>query len=93
MKSKLTTLKNKTAYVVDCLNDIEEFIKELELDEALNTTKERLEKFDPTKMAGSTVNELDGYEDIECKPYRITITVAVVINILTIMFFVYLHYA
>ncbi len=70
-KNKFEKIKNRTAYIRDLVIELENTIKEAELAETINTTKEgRKTLNDVPFMAGSTVNDLEGYDEtIECKTH------------------------
>jgi len=65
-KNKFTEIRNRTAYIHDLLVQLEEVIKEAEIGETINTTKRGVETFEKTPyLAGSIVNELADYEEVE----------------------------
>lgn len=90
MKSKITEIKNRVAHIQDLLVDLSEVIKEVEVDDVINTSKAQQKRFeDGVFLAGSTVNELEDYEEeVECKSYCVhkAIGVAAVILLAVYIF-------
>ena len=87
-KKKLAEIKNRTAYIHDLVVELENVIKEVELAETINTAKEgRKTLNDAPFMAGSTVNELDDYDEMtECKNHCFAKYLAGAIVVLTIVY-------
>jgi len=88
MKNKFAEIKNRTAYIRDLLVELEEVIKEAELAETINTAKEGRKTLNGAPfMAGSAVNELDGYDEMtECKNHCLAKYFVGVIVVLTIVY-------
>lgn len=65
-KNKFTEIRNRAAYIHDLLGELEEVIKEAELDADINTKRIVDEG---NRMVDATVNDLEGYDldDEKCK--------------------------
>lgn len=87
-KKKLAEIKNRTAYIHDLVVELENVIKEVEVAETINTAKEgRKTLNDAPFMAGSVVNELEGYDETtECTDHCLAKYVAGAIVVLTIIY-------
>lgn len=70
-KNKFTEIRNRAAYIHDLLGELEEVIKEAELDADINTKRIVDEE---NRMVDATVNDLEGYDldDERCKSDCIT---------------------
>jgi hypothetical protein len=83
MKHKITEIKNRAAYIEDCLVQLRGVIEELEaeaIDKALNTSKEM--GVNKTFLADGTANEIDDEcegKKLKCLPVLITGTISLFI--------------
>ena len=86
--NKFVEIKNRITYIHTLVAELEDIIKEAELTEALNTSNKGSKPLNGIDfLAGSVVNELDGYEEMaECKNHCFVKYFAGMIAILTIVY-------
>jgi len=87
-KNKFVEIKNRTAYIHDLITELENVIKEAELEETINTSKEGGKALAGVPQAGSAANELeDDDEEIpECINYSLAGYIGGIVVILTIVY-------